>query len=86
MYLLRMLEFLAVGILLFGFITELAIPFFKGTLYFPSFRGKRSKIQDELASAREEVEISEIKSEITKTKAETKGQQEGPEKNRRSKK
>ncbi len=85
--LLRILELAIVGIIMFGFITELVIPFFKGTLYFPSFRKKRSEAQSKLADMREGVEISGIKREITKTKAEIEEeQQEGSGKNRRSKK
>ncbi len=85
--LLRVLELAVVGIIMFGFVTELVIPFFKGTLYFPSFRKKRSEVQGRLTNTREEVEISEIERKITETKAGFKERQgEDSKKARRSKK
>jgi len=84
--LLRALELAVVGVLLFGFITELLIPWFMGIPVFPSFRKKRNRLQEELKDAKEEVEISEIKSQIVAAETEAEKIERETKKTTRSKK
>jgi sensor domain CHASE-containing protein len=52
MVILRLFEFSAIFLIILAVITQVFIPFFRGTVYFPIFRKER-KLEDDLANAKQ---------------------------------
>jgi hypothetical protein len=72
MIIVRIFEYVVSGLLILGFITEIVVPLWKGTPYFPSFR-KRHKLQNQLIQTREEVSEIEVEQRISKEKTKADG-------------
>ena len=69
MVLLRILELAFMALWVISFVTQIAIPFFRGTPFFPFFRADTTNAR-ELAQVREEVDRERVRARIQATKLE----------------
>lgn len=61
----RIFEVVTIFLLLVGIVTQLIVPAFKGTSYFPLFR-KSGKLQADLADAHQEMDDIRLAQEVEK--------------------
>jgi len=77
MFFIDLLAFLvAIGVIVF-FVTQVALPFYQGTPFFPWLRGtpahqKVVHIQEELAETEEEIQAKALQDELNRRKAQLK--------------
>ena len=69
MVLLRIIELAFVALWVIAFVTQIAIPLFRGTPFFPFFRTQTTLVH-ELAEVREEVDQERVRGQIRATKLE----------------